>query len=144
MIYWVCLTGSNQCLHQKNSIKLYSLHLSSESVVCFCFLSGHLSAVLAPGLQTEGTRMAPSSREKHNQILPNPPSQSPVHLSFMTLLEEGKILPSLCSKLGLGPDSPSPLLLNQHRYPLRGPLGATPIDSFFCQGLQPDIQTALL
>lgn len=66
---------------KKISIKFYSLHLSSESIVCFCFLSGHLSVVLAPGLQTEGTRMAPS---RSGETCPDPTqSTSAITCSFV-------------------------------------------------------------
>lgn len=66
---------------KKNSIKFYSLHLSSESIVCFCFLAGHSSVVLAPGLQTEGTRTAPS---RSGETCPDPTqSTSTITCSFV-------------------------------------------------------------
>lgn len=74
----------------------------------------------SPRLQIGGT-WPHQGQEKHVQILPNPPSPSPVHLSFVTLLEEGKRrrrhhTPAQAMGLWALTHVPSPFILSQHRY----------------------------
>lgn len=65
---------------KKNSIKFYSLYLSSESIVCSCFLSGHLSVVPAQDYKQRGRGLLKVRRNAR----PNPTqSRFPVSCSFV-------------------------------------------------------------
>lgn len=136
---------------KKNSIKFYSLYLSSESIVCFCFLSGHLSVVQAQDYKQRGT--APSrSRETHPSP-PSPPSPSPAHLSSTTLFKGGRereapSRPTSWEGCGLealrNALSPLPSSTQQHTGHTGQPRQGKPRASGSCQRRQPGAQPIAL
>lgn len=73
-------------------IQLNSIHCIFQVSLSLAFVSYQAIRQLfwPQDYKQKGHGQPHQGREKHAQILPNPPPQWPVHLSLMTLLEEGK------------------------------------------------------